>query len=187
MSDKGVQLPVVHEVGNQVGSRDAVPLIPRTYKVGELAKATGKTVRALHLYEERGLLEPVERSRGGYRLYGEDAIKRVGWIAKMQEMGYSLSDLQSIAAQWESSRSAPATMARVEATLREKLVETREQIARLQALESELEASLEYLQTCPRCSATTHLNGCRSCELHAHGEPTPDLIAGFQLTDTRTE
>lgn len=164
-----------------------MPLLPRTYKVGELARVTGKTVRALHLYEERGLLEPLERSRGGYRLYGDDAVKRVGWIAKMQEMGYSLSDLQAIAAQWESSRSAPATMARVEATLREKLVETREQIRRMEALAAELEASLEYLQTCPRCASTTHLDGCRSCELRASGEPTPDLIAGFQLNDTRTE
>ncbi len=38
-------------------------------KVGELAKRTGKTVRAVHLYEELGLLDPAVRSKGGFRLY----------------------------------------------------------------------------------------------------------------------
>ena len=34
-------------------------------KVGELARRTGKTVRAIHLYEELGLLTPAVRSKGG--------------------------------------------------------------------------------------------------------------------------
>ncbi len=41
----------------------------RSLKVGELAKRTGKTVRAVHLYEELGLLAPAVRSKGGFRLY----------------------------------------------------------------------------------------------------------------------
>lgn len=183
MASKSIQLPIVKDDSPQGDGG----LLATTYKVGDLAKATGKTVRALHLYEERGLLEPLDRSRGGYRLYGEDAVKRVRWIAKMQEMGYSLTDLQAIATQWEASRSAPATMARVEQALRGKLKETREQMERLRALASELEASLEYLQTCPRCDATTDLGGCRSCDMHPEGQNAPDLIAGFQLGEPRTD
>ena len=38
-------------------------------KVGELARRTGKTARAIHLYEELGLLTPAVRSKGGFRLY----------------------------------------------------------------------------------------------------------------------
>lgn len=183
MNSKGLQLPVVRsEVRENTGT-----LLRRTYKVGELARKTGKTVRALHLYEERGLLDPVERSRGGYRLYGDDAVTRVNWIGKMQEMGCSLSDLQAIAAQWSRKRSAPAVMARIEATLREKLAETRAQIARMQTLEAELEASLEYLQTCPSCDSAMSLDGCRACEMHPEDQPAPDLIAGFQLTEMGTD
>jgi len=183
VTNKGLQLPVVQSEE----APEADPLLPRTYKVGELAKATGKTVRALHLYEERKLLEPLERSPGGFRLYGDNAVKRVRWISKMQEMGYSLTDLQRIAAQWDANRSAPETMARVEASLRQKLKEAREQIQRLQALAGELEASLEYLQTCPSCNSTTDLEGCRSCGMHPDGTTTPELIVGFQLTETRTD
>ena len=46
-------------------------------KVGELAKKTGKTVRAVHLYEELGLLAPAVRSKGGFRLYHGKAVKRI--------------------------------------------------------------------------------------------------------------
>ena len=45
-------------------------------KVGELAKQTGKTVRAVHLYEELGLLAPAVRSKGGFRLYHPRAAVR---------------------------------------------------------------------------------------------------------------
>jgi MerR family transcriptional regulator, copper efflux regulator len=48
-------------------------------RVGELAKAVGKTVRAMHLYEELGLLDPRARSEGGFRLYGPEAIDRIHW------------------------------------------------------------------------------------------------------------
>lgn len=179
MTNKSHQLPVL----SKPSSKGA--LLVRTYKVGELAKVTRKTVRALHLYEEKGLLEPVDRSPGGYRLYGERAVQRVRWIAKMQEMGYSLTNLQAIASQWESSQSAPATMAEVGHALRGKLADTRAQIARLMVLADELEASVEYLETCPSCDASTELSGCQACEMHEDGRSAPELVAGFQSTVVR--
>ena len=51
-------------------------------KVGELAKRTGKTVRAVHLYEELGLLAPAVRSKGGFRLYHDQAVTRIEWISQ---------------------------------------------------------------------------------------------------------
>lgn len=167
------QLPVIDS------QSPAQPLQPATLRVGDLAKRTGKTVRALHLYEERGLLEPAERSGGGYRLYGGDAVKRVRWIAKMQDMGYSLSALQKMQRQWERQVSAPDAMQQLEATLRQRLDETRGQLEKLRALESELEASLEYLQTCPSCHPKVELDECPECARHDEGVTVPDLVAGF--------
>lgn len=177
------QLPVVKSQRALRGR----PLVERTFKVGELAKLTGKTVRALHLYEERGLLEPQERSRGGYRLYGEDAVRRVAWISKMQEMGYSLPDLQAIAREWQRADSAPTVMARVEATLRDKLDETRAQLMRLRKLEEELVSSLEYLQTCPSCHPRQEVDACHACEMHGDGEQAPELVAGFRPSENKPE
>ena len=65
-------------------------------QVGDLARAVGKTVRAIHLYEEMGLLKAHERSKGRYRLFTPDAVVRVRWIGKLQSLGLSLSEIQGI-------------------------------------------------------------------------------------------
>src|SRR4051812_2692264 len=97
----------------------------RLLRVGELAKAVKKTVRAMHLYEEMGLLQPASRSEGGYRLYSDEAIARVRWIAKLQEMGFSLTDVQGFVRQWEHAKNGPDGMRRVRAVFEKKLEETR--------------------------------------------------------------
>ena len=167
------QLPVLNT------KRGDEPLIRRTLRVGELARLSGKTVRALHLYEELQLLVPIDRSKGGYRLYDEDSLTRVRWISKLQEMGFSLGEIQTMAHQWAQSGSAPNAMARVERLLKDKLAETSEQIARLQQLEGELKASLEYLSTCPTCDPRQIIDACGACELHGETEHAPDIVAGF--------
>jgi MerR family copper efflux transcriptional regulator len=174
-----IQLPVLQDHAAPRAHAARVREASRTYKVGELAKASGKTVRALHLYEERGLLEPIERSKGGYRLYADDALVRVRWISKLQEMGFSLTDIQRMLQQWEHSGSAPSAMVRVGELLKTKLQETREQIARLLELETELQSSIEYLETCPSCSPQQELTACTACELHAQDQLAPVLVAGF--------
>ncbi len=40
-----------------------------TLRIGELARRTGKTNRTLHFYEELGLLAPMSRTKGGFRIY----------------------------------------------------------------------------------------------------------------------
>ncbi len=65
----------------------------RVWRVGELAKRTGLTVRTLHYYEERGLLHPPLRSEGGYRLYTEKDVARLQQIASMRRLGFSLDDI----------------------------------------------------------------------------------------------
>src|SRR5262245_39624200 len=117
-------------------------------QVGDLAKAVSKTVRAIHLYEELGLIKPASRSAGGYRLYTAEAIERVRWIGKLQDMGFSLTDVQGFVRQWEDASSGPEGMRRVRAVFEAKLAETRETVAKLTALEKDLEASLTYLDGC---------------------------------------
>jgi len=153
----------------------------RTLRVGDLAKRTGKTVRALHLYEEHGLLTPAQRSSGGYRLYSRDAEVRVRWIEKLQQMGFSLTDIKQIVQDVERSKSAPDAMQRVQDLYREKLEDTREQLRRLTALESELEASLTYLETCDGCETEELLGACAECARHDCGHKTPELVLGFRV------
>src|ERR1700704_5386209 len=129
-------------------------------QIGDLAKETGKTVRAIHLYEELGLLTPAARSKGRFRLYGREALLRIRWIGMLQEMGFSLGDIQTIVREWEHVESAPDAMKRLREVYAGKLEETRDQRRRIDALEWELEASLQYLDTCDVCDPQRLLSAC---------------------------
>jgi DNA-binding transcriptional MerR regulator len=65
---------------------------PTSWKVGELAKRTGVSVRALHHYDEIGLLSPSHRSAAGYRLYTEADVARLQQIRSLRALGLSLEE-----------------------------------------------------------------------------------------------
>jgi len=136
----------------------------RLLQVGELAAAVGKTVRAIHHYEELGLIEPDARSKGRFRLYDQQAVKRVRWISKLHDLGLSLTQIQDIVSTWEHAPTAGRAAATVRAIYSEKLDETRRQIEHLQDLQRELQASIAYLDACEPCDVT----GVR----RVHEEPT---------------
>lgn len=170
------RLPIA---GASISNARPSPLGRLHFRVGELAKRTGKTVRALHLYEEIGLLEPAKRTDAGYRLYSSDSVTRVEWIGRMQEAGLSLPEIRDVLANWGESQSAAHAMKQVYSLFRSKLDETRDQIVRLRELELELAKSLEYLDTCHTCAPEREVSECASCDRHDVDSRTPVLVAGF--------
>lgn len=162
--------------------RDDEPLL----QVGDLARESGKTVRALHLYEELQLLKPAARSKGRFRLYTRDALLRIRWIGKLQDMGFSLTDIQAVVRDWEQSGSAPGAMVRMREVYRRKLDETRAHLQRLQSLERELESSLDYLETCDVCDPARLVTACQACDLHDCETHVPELVAGLRANIAAT-
>lgn len=65
----------------------------RRWKVGELARATGLTVRALHHFDEIGLLRPAERSPAGHRWYTGDDVRRLYRIVALRHLGLPLAGI----------------------------------------------------------------------------------------------
>ena len=158
---------------------DGQGLSEQLLQVGDLAKASGKTVRAIHHYEEVGLLKPHARSKGRYRLYDQAAVTRVRWIGKLHDLGLSLSQIQEVVAAWESAPSAPEAMARIRSMYLQKLQETRAQISNLMSLERELLASIDYLDTCDTCDPDELVAACTSCHVRERTREEPDLVAGI--------
>jgi MerR family transcriptional regulator, thiopeptide resistance regulator len=64
-------------------------------KVGDLAHATGVTVRTLHHYEQIGLLVPSTRSPAGHRLYDAAAVDRLYRIGLLRHLGFSLEQVEA--------------------------------------------------------------------------------------------
>lgn len=152
-------------------------------RVGELAKAVGKTVRAIHLYEELGLLRPVMRTDGGFRLYHPDAVARITWVVKLQAIGFKLSEIQEFVREFEGAPSGRAATDRARDVFARKLGEIREQITQLRVIENDLTEALEYLNACQECSPSLGPIECSACEHQGHERGTaPPLFANLSRT-----
>lgn len=102
-------------------------------KVGELAKRSGLTVRALHHYDSIGLLSPSARSDAGYRLYNRADIARLHQIQAMRRFGVALADIGTFLA--DPGTRLPAIVDRQIAALTRQIEQAdalRDQLTRLQ-------------------------------------------------------
>ncbi|MFJ5034669.1 MerR family transcriptional regulator [Streptomyces sp. NPDC088560] len=66
--------------------------------IGELARATGLTVRTIRYWSDEGVLTPVTRSPGGYRLYDSEGVARLELIRTLRELGLGLADVRRVLA-----------------------------------------------------------------------------------------
>src|SRR3954452_24844647 len=64
--------------------------------VSQVARMTGVSVRALHHYDEIGLLRPSGRSDAGYRLYGPADLERLQQVLFFRELGFPLEEIARI-------------------------------------------------------------------------------------------
>lgn len=62
-------------------------------KVAERARVTADSIR---FYEREGLIRPVKKSESGYRLYTDEAIRRIGFIKHAQQCGFSLAEIREL-------------------------------------------------------------------------------------------
>lgn len=63
-----------------------------------LSKRTGCKVETIRYYERMGLLPPPARSQGGHRQYGEDALKRLAFVLRARQLGFSLDTVRTLLA-----------------------------------------------------------------------------------------
>lgn len=152
---------------------------PETMRIGELSEKSGRTARTLHFYEELGLLTPVGRTKGGFRIYDQDTLLRIHWISRLQDLGFSLPEIKDFLEELKRRQSAPAMMQELRSFYETKLADTKAQLERLHALESELGDALAYLSTCRSCAPQTEKTACPTCSTDDHQakEPPPMVAA----------
>jgi MerR family transcriptional regulator, thiopeptide resistance regulator len=66
------------------------------WKIGELAKQTGLTVRTLHHYDQIGLLHPSHTTTAGHRLYTADNVEQLQQIVSLKHLGFSLEEIKQV-------------------------------------------------------------------------------------------
>ena len=70
--------------------------LDRTWRIGELARETGLTVRTLHHYDQLGLLSPLSRTEGGHRCYTSGDVRRLHRIVALRSLGISLAEIGTL-------------------------------------------------------------------------------------------
>ncbi|MEV8371806.1 MerR family transcriptional regulator [Kribbella sp. NPDC056861] len=66
------------------------------FPIGDLARHTGLTVKAIRHYSDLGLVPPTDRSPAGYRRYDLAAIARLDLIRSLRELGFDLGTIRQV-------------------------------------------------------------------------------------------
>lgn len=117
-------------------------------RVGEVAEKLGVSPRTIKYYEELGLVRPEARSSGGFRLYGEEEVRRLERILRLKGIGYSLATIQELLAVRDAAQEADkVTLLReVAGRLKERERETTVRIRQMRDDLKEAEALREELR-----------------------------------------
>lgn len=108
-----------------------------SYTIGETAERSGFSASALRYYEGIGLVEPPSRTTAGYRLYDDDTLARLAFIARAKQLGCSLEEITDLVGIWDGERCGPVQR-HFHDLVTGKLAETQRQIAELTALADQL-------------------------------------------------
>lgn len=111
--------------------------------IGQLAKEVGVNVQTVRYYERRRLLNPAARKPSGYRLYGDEALRRLRFIKNAQALGFTLREIADLLSLRVSSS---ARCGDVQRKAQAKLVQVEAKIRDLRALDRALQGLIHACQ-----------------------------------------
>jgi DNA-binding transcriptional MerR regulator len=106
-------------------------------KIGALAERTGTNAPTIRYYEEIGLLRSADRQSGGQRVYGDADVKRLSFIRRCREFGFSIDQVRALVALVQDPQSS---CMHARDLAQEHLAAVRAKSAELKALERSLAA-----------------------------------------------
>ena len=134
-----------HRVGCTLPLQESQVVAVAPLRIGAVASRSGLTVKTIRFYCEEGLIHPLGRSEGGYRLFAESVLAELALIRTLRAMELPLPDVRQVL---EARRSGLCTCNALKARIRLKAGEIGEKIAALQQLHTELEAMLTSWEAC---------------------------------------
>ncbi len=118
----------------------------KSLTIGKLAKEAGVNLETVRYYERRGLLpKPPRSTSSGYRQFPEDAARRLRFIRRAQELGFSLKEVGELLSLRVSRRTTSAAIrARAEA----KVADIQEKIRSLESMKKTLQKLTKVCDGC---------------------------------------
>ena len=134
-------------------------------RIGDLAKRAGTTMRTIRYYEERGLIEPARRTKGGFRLYQEEELRKLHLIKSLQVLDIPLAQVKAFFDERHPGRTAAEIAPALQGVLRQHLQEMDRRIAQYRAMQDSARETIEILDTCRRCPHEPGPGVCRQCPM----------------------
>jgi MerR family copper efflux transcriptional regulator len=123
------------------------------YSIGQLAKRAGVAIDTVRYYERNHLLTPAGRLESGYRRYGNAELKRLRFIRRAKDLGFSLADVKELL-----SLSDGRSVAKVKRAAEAKLADIERRVAELTRIRDGLHALVEACPGHGRAEACPILN-----------------------------
>lgn len=114
-------------------------------KIGDVAEQGGVNLQTIRYYEREGLLPEPPRLASGYRMFPETAVRRVRFIKRAQELGFSLAEIRDLLSLRENAGAGALDMRN---RAKAKVASIEEKIRTLRAMKDALNRLAE---TCPGC------------------------------------
>lgn len=126
--------------------------------IGKLAKAAGVSAETIRFYEHSGFLPKPDRLASGYRVYGNDSVRRLKFIAEAKALGFTLSEAMELI---DLTADENADCAQVNEKAVIKLREINRKIATLSKMQDALKVLSKRCpadeQSLSECSIINHL------------------------------
>lgn len=161
--------------------------------IGDLARRAGTTMRTIRYYEERGLIEPVGRTKGGFRLYEEEELRKLHLIRSLQILDMPLAQVKAFFDKRQRGRTGAEIAPALRGVLQEHLQVMEQRIVQYRAMQDSVRETMEILTTCAHCPHEPGPNVCPPCPALAGRAMIPLHMqavieaAGRTADTTRTE
>ncbi len=120
-------------------------------RIGDVARETGITLRTLRYYEELNLIEPDNRTKGNFRLYGPSVIQRVQFINSLKKLDFSLEEISDILGPANTIKNDRDVIERTRRALQVKKEKITAKLLEMAEMNREVDLSLRILDECTAC------------------------------------
>lgn len=83
------------------------------YTIGQAADRSNVSAKMIRHYESVGLIPKAQRTHGDYRMYSEEDVHRLRFVARARGLGFSIKEIQTLLGLWSNRRRASAEVKRL--------------------------------------------------------------------------
>jgi DNA-binding transcriptional MerR regulator len=129
-------------------------------KIGEVARRSGVSLRTIRYYEELNMINPISRSKGGFRLYNREVLDRIYLIQSLQELELSLKEIKTLMALRGGDQTRGEVAKNLLSRLTNHFAEAERKEAIYHTIVQDFDKGIKILTECQECTKKTNTPHC---------------------------